>query len=241
MIVKTKAILLHALRYSDNSSIVHFYTRDFGKVSMIVKAISAKKKTTRNVYLQPFYLFNLEFYKRETRELQTLKELSLLYTPAEIPVNVFKSTIAMFLSEMTYSIVREEEVNHPLYDFLETAAIALDSMSEGVENFHLWFLIKLAALAGIGPSAATSDNCWFDLLNGIFVTQKPVHDFFIEPGLSSKFNLLLTSDFSETGLISLSAVERSRLLELLVQYYSLHFPGMRKIRSLEILNDVFRK
>jgi DNA repair protein RecO (recombination protein O) len=241
MIVKTRAILLHSLRYSDSSNIVHFYTRDYGKISMIVKGISAKKKTTRNIYLQPFYIFNLEFYMRETREMQTLKEMSLFYTPAEIPVNVFKSTIALFLSEVTYSVIREEEVNYDLYDFLESSIISLDSMQEDTRNFHLWFLVRFAALAGIGPSPAISGDEWFDLMNGVFVLQKPLHDFIIEPPLAVKFNAFLISDFSDIGMITFRADERNKLLGLLVKYYSLHFPGMRKIRSLDILNDVFRK
>jgi DNA repair protein RecO (recombination protein O) len=241
MIVKTRAILLHSLRYSDNSNIVHFYTRDYGKVSMIVKGISTKKKTTRNIYLQPFYIFNLEFYMRESREMQTLKEMSLLYTPSEIPVNIFKSTIALFLSEVTHSVIREEEVNYALYDFLESSIIALDSMTESVENFHLWFLVKFAALAGIGPTPANTSEEWFDLMNGIFVMQKPLHEFIIEPPLASKFNSFLISDLPEVGIIKFRTNERTELLGLLIKYYSLHFPGMRKIRSLDILNDVFRK
>jgi DNA repair protein RecO (recombination protein O) len=241
MIVKTKAILLHSIRYSDNSNIVHFYTRDFGKVSMMVKGTTTRKKTTRNIYFQPFYLFTLEFYRRESRELQTLKELSLAYTPVEIPVKIYKSTIALFLSEVVYSVIREEEVNLALFDFLESAVVTLDSMEEGVENFHLWFLTRFATFAGIGTTPASFNDGWFDLMNGVFVVQKPLHDYFMEPELASKFNSFLNTDFTALPLISISSDQRNKLLQLLVQYYLLHFPGMRKIRSLDILNEVFRK
>jgi len=241
MIVKSKAILLHSLRYTDNSSILHFYTREYGKVSMIVKGISSKKKTTRNIYFQPLYIFDIEFYRRETREMQTLKDLTLIYTPSDIPVNIFKSTISLFLSEVLYSVIREEEVNHALFDFLESVIITLDSTTENPGNFHLWFLVRFSSFAGIIPSPSSSQTDWFDLQNGIFVPQKPLHDFFMEPGLAAKFNSFLITDVSGLNNIILSAEERSSLLNLLVQYYSLHFPGMRKIRSLEILNEVFRK
>jgi len=241
MIVKSKAILLHSMRYTDNSSIIHFYTREYGKVSMIVKGISSKKKTTRNIYFQPLYIFDLEFYRRETREMQTLKDLTLIYTPSEIPVNIFKSTVSLFLSEVLYSVIREEEVNHSLFDFLETVIVTLDSTGESIANFHLWFLVRFAAFAGIGPSPSVSQTEWFDLLNGVFVPQKPLHNFSIEPALAIKFNSFLVTDFDGLNKIILSTEERRSLLDLLVQYYSLHFPGMRKIRSLEILNEVFRK
>jgi len=241
MIVKTKGILLHHIRYTDNSIIAHFYTRNYGKVSMVVKGVSGKKRTNRNVYFQPLYLFNLEFYKRETRELQVLKELSLDFTPTEITVNIYKSTIALFLSEVLFSVIREEEVNHQLFDFLETSVKYLDAVQEGTANFHIWFLLHFASFTGIGPTPASHLKSYFDLENGLFVEAMPLHSNFIGPGLAGVFNNFLISELADISRIHLSPAERTMLLEQLLNYYSLHLTGLRKIRSLQVLNDVFRQ
>jgi DNA repair protein RecO (recombination protein O) len=241
MIVKTKGILLHHIRHTDNSIIAHFYTKDYGKVSMVVKGISSKKGYNRNIYFQPLFLFNLEFYLRESRELQTLKEISLDYTPTGIPVDINKSSIALFLSEMIYAVIREEDVNHQLFDFLESSVIALDSFQEGVGNFHLWFLVHFSSFAGIGPSSAPFANGFFDMANGMFVKTMPTHPEYLEPRLAGILNELILADLGSISRIILSANERIALLEHLVRYYSLHLTGMRHIRSLQILNDVFRK
>lgn len=241
MIVKTKGILLHHIRYTDNSIIAHFYTRNYGKVPMVVRGVTGKKGTNRNIYFQPLYLFNIEFYKRETRELQTLKELSLAFTPSEIPVNIYKSTIALFLSEVLYSVIREEEVNHQLFDFIESSVKALDNLRDGAENFHLWFLINFAAFAGIGPTPTENPQSYFDLESGMFTETMPLHSNFLDPVLSGIFNFFLISDLDNISEAHLSANERITLLEHLVNYYSLHLAGLRKIRSLQVLNDVFRR
>ncbi len=240
MLVKTKGILLHHLRYTDNSIIAHFYTRDFGKVSMVVKGISSKKGTNRNIYFQPLYMFNLEFYQRETRELQKLRELSLAYTPSELPVNIYKSTVALFISEVLYSVIREEEVNHRLYDFLESAVVSLDSTQSGISGFHIWFLIRFADFTGIGPSPTNRQKSFFDLESGIFTDEMPIHNNFLNQDLSDILNRFLISGPEGISQIQLLPSERIMLLEKLVMYYSLHFPGLRKIKSLEVLNDVFR-
>lgn len=241
MIVKTKGILLHHIRYTDTSIIAHFYTRDYGKVPMVIKGVSGKKRSNRNIYFQPLYLFDLEFYRRETRELQMLKEMSLSFTPTGIPVDIYKSTIAMFLSEVLYSVIREEEVNRQLFDFLDYSVQALDSMTEGTENFHLWFLTRFAAYTGIGPTPAGSPGSYFDLENGMFVETMPLHKNFLNQNQSDAFNHFILADLTGISSIHLLPSDRNALLEKMVSYYSMHLPGMRKVHSLQILSDVFRR
>jgi len=138
-------------------------------------------------------------------------------------------------------VIREEDVNHQLFDFLESSVIALDSLQEGVGNFHLWFLVHFSAFTGIGPSPASSANSFFDMANGMFVETMPSHPEYLEPRLAGVLNELILADIGNISRIKLSANERIVLLEQLVRYYSLHLTGMRHIRSLQILNDVFRK
>ena len=44
MLVRTKAIVLHTLKYSDSSLIAHCYTQLVGKQSFILKGILTAKK-----------------------------------------------------------------------------------------------------------------------------------------------------------------------------------------------------
>ncbi len=62
MLTRTKAILIHHVRYSDSSLIAHFYTQEYGRLAVMVKGISSRRGRTRFSYFQPLGIFNLELY-----------------------------------------------------------------------------------------------------------------------------------------------------------------------------------
>lgn len=240
MIVKSKAILLHHVRHSDNSLIACFYTREYGRLSVLVKGISSRKGNARYLYFQPLYIFDIELYYRDTRELHNLKELNLSFTPVNVTSDIFKSTISLFLSEVLYSLIREEDVNVKLYGFIESSVKALDGLSSGVSNFHLWFLVSLMSYVGIGPTFTSEDGACFDMLSGQFVSLPPLHPDYLEPQSAGILNILLKSGVEDIARLQFSGEERTTLLEKILRYYSLHLPGLRRIKSLQVLNDIFR-
>jgi len=241
MLVKTKAILLRHVRYSDNSLIAHFYTQEYGRLSVMVKGISSKKGSAKFNYFQPLNIFNTEIYHYDNRELHNLKEMSLAYIPGKIPGDIHRTSVALFISEILNNVIREEDVNRMLYDFIESSVITLDEMTAGISNFHLWFLVAFTDYAGIGPSHTTINDGYFDMLTGQFTTLRPTHPDFIEPQSAKVLNRLLQMSAEEIGSLRMSGEQRTDLLERLLKYYSLHLTGIREIRSLQVLKDVFRE
>jgi len=128
-----------------------------------------------------------------------------------------------------------------LYDFIESSVITLDEMTAGISNFHLWFLVAFTDYAGIGPSHTTINDGYFDMLTGQFTTLRPTHPDFIEPQSAKVLNRLLQMSAEEIGSLRMSGEQRTDLLERLLKYYSLHLTGIREIRSLQVLKDIFRE
>jgi len=240
MLVKTKAILIHHVRYSDNSLIAHFYTRDYGRLSVMVKGISSRKGGARFNYFQPLNILNLELYHYENRELHNLREMNLAFIPQKIPGNIHRTTVALFISEILYNVIREEDANKMLFDFIESSVITLDSMTAGLSNFHLWFLVAFTAYAGIGPTHTMMQDCYFDMLTGQFTVQQPMHPDFFEPRDAVMLNRLLKMPAEEIDTLQLSGEERTELLAGVLKYYNLHLTGIRQIRSLQVLKEIFR-
>ncbi len=240
MLVKTEAILLHHVRYSDNSLIAHFYTREYGRMSVMVKGISSKKRSTKFSYFQPLNMFMLELYHYDNRELNNLKELNLSYIPKKISGDIHRSTISLFISELLYSIIKEEDVNHKLYEFIESSVISLDEMAEGISNFHLWFLVAFTDYTGIGPSHTSLEDFYFDMVSGQFIQSPPSHPDYLEPRSAAILNRLLQMPAENLRELHLSGEERSDLLDRILNYYSLHLPGIRQIRSLQVMKEIFR-
>lgn len=240
MLVKTDAILLHHVRYSDNSLIATFYTREYGRLSVMVRGVSSKKRSARFSYFQPLNIFNLELYHYEKKELNNLKELNLAFIPRNIPGDIRRSTIALFISELLYSIVREQDINRMLYEFIGSSVVTLDEMEAGISNFHLWFLVAFTAYAGIGPSYTNLNESYFDMTTGQFTDLLPAHRDYLEQGSAAILNRLLQMHPENLGELSLSGEERTFLLDRILRYYELHLPGIRQIRSLQVMKEIFR-
>lgn len=240
MLKRTKAILLHHVRYSDNSLIAQFYSQEYGRISVMAKGISSRRGSTKFNYFQPLNILNLELYHRENRDLHNLKEMSLAYVPGKIHGDITRTSVAMFISEILYNVIREEDANRLLFDFIESSVITLDRMEAGLSNFHLWFLVAFTDYAGIGPSHTETGDCWFDMLTGQFTTHQPLHPDHLDPAGARTLNLLLQMPAAEIESLRLTGDERSELLARLLRYYSLHLPGIRAIRSLQVLKDIFR-
>jgi DNA repair protein RecO (recombination protein O) len=206
----------------------------------MVKGISSRRGSARFNYFQPLNIFNLELYYYENRELHNLREMNLAYVPRRIHGDIHRSSVAMFISEILYSIIREQDVNRMLFDFIESSVISLDCMTKGISNFHLWFLVAFTDYAGIGPSCAPAGDYYFDMLTGQFTPLQPAHRDFLEPESAGILNRLLQMPAEGIDSLRLSGDERTDLLTRLLKYYSLHLPGIRQIRSLEVLKDIFR-
>jgi DNA repair protein RecO (recombination protein O) len=166
--------------------------------------------------------------------------MSLAYIPGNITGDISRSSIALFISEILYKVIREEDVNKMLYSFIESSVTTLDSMTEGISNFHLWFLVAFTAYAGIGPTATTLKNCYFDMISGQFTELLPMHPDYLEPYSATVLNRLLSMTAAELGRLHLAGAERSEMLEKMIKYYSLHLPGIRQIRSLQIMKEIFK-
>lgn len=240
MLIKTEAILLHHVRYSDNSLIAQFYTRDHGRMSVMVRGLSSRKGNARFSYFRPMNVFSLEIYHSEKREVHNLKEMSLAFIPKNTPSDIRRSTLALFISEVLYNIIREEDVNRRLYDFIRSSSVNLDEMQEGLSNFHLWFLVAFMAYTGIGPAATRQSNVYFDMLTGQFTPNQPMHPDCLQPHQANLFNILLQMPAEELDRMHLQGEERSELLERILRYYSLHLAGIRQFRSLTVLRELFR-
>jgi DNA repair protein RecO (recombination protein O) len=240
MLVKTQAILLHHVRYSDNSLIARLYTRDYGRMSVMVRGLSSRKGGMKFAYFQPLNIFNIELYHNENREVQNLKELSLSFIPKKIPSDITRRSVAMFMSEILYSVIREEDPNRMLYDFIESSIITLDEMEKGLSNFHLWFLVAFTSYAGIGPSSTNLDDFYFDMLSGQFTGNSPMHPDCMEPRAAAILNHLLQITPAELETLYLTGEERSELLTRMLRYYTLHLTGIKQIHSLSVLREIFR-
>ncbi|MCB0444822.1 MAG: DNA repair protein RecO, partial [Gelidibacter sp.] len=137
MLLKTDAIVLSKIKYRDHDLIVKCYTKNRGVVSYLLKGVlKSTKNTSKVAYYQPLSQLQIEETYNANQSLQYIKEVKLNVTYQSLHTNVLKSAIVMFLSEVLSSVLKEEEANPLLYDYLETTLQWLDHETE-FSNFHL--------------------------------------------------------------------------------------------------------
>jgi len=240
MLEKTKGIVLHQIKYTDSGIIVQMYTQKFGRQSFLIKGMRNRKTGKHNILFQPMFILDIELYYKPTRDMQSLKEFSVSFTPYNIYNNIKKSSVAIFLGEVLTSVLKEESPHEELFEFIEESIIYFDKSKEGYANFHIAFLAGLSSFLGFEPGPRLdSEDAFFDMTNGIFVSIPPVHGNYANEEITDILADFFVASYDTISNIALTGRMRNDVLEALVKFYSLHLPGLKKIKSLEVLKEVF--
>ncbi|RPH31985.1 MAG: DNA repair protein RecO [Bacteroidales bacterium] len=241
MIHKTRAIALHTIRYGDNSLIAYVYSESHGRLSMMVHSAYGKQKSSgKAVFFQPLSIINLVYYHRGQQTLCKLKEVSSDVIYSTIPFDPVKRAIALFIGEVIYRTIREEESNPAMFNFLVNSIQLLDVMHSGVSNFHLIFLAQLTRYLGFFPGNQWNDSTpVFDYKNGLFVHATPSHPLYFNEEKSKLFGLILSTPFHDIEIIKLNHKARAQVVENFLRFYQMHFESVSGIKSLPILSQIF--
>ena len=240
MYSKSEGIILHGIKYGDSGRIVTVYTEAFGRCSFLLQGIHAKKSTGKANLLQPLFLLEMEVDHRQGRELQRAREIKIRYPYQTVPFDVVKASQAIFLAEVLYRVLREEEARHELYHFLSNSFQIFDLLREGTANFHLSFLIQLSRYMGFAPTNnCTDERTFFDMASGTFTANRPIHPHFLDPAEGQILSEFVNTPYEEIGKISLSSSMRNLLLLKMIDYFSLHLGIRLQIKSLDVLRELF--
>lgn len=236
MLVKTKAIVLSAIRFQEKSLIVKCFTQSDGlKTYFVQSAFSGRKSNQKIAYFQPLTLLEIEASHKNKGTLERFKEIKLATPYTSLNIDIVKSTIVIFISEMLHNCIKEEEQNETLFSFLETALLWLDHHDE-VANFHLMLLMEMTKFLGFYPDVSDDELPFFEMIEGVFV---PFHGITCLTEQETRlFKKLKDLKFDSDQKV-FNGKERQILLKILLDYYTFHFDGFKKPKSLDVLKEVF--
>ena len=237
---KTRAIVLKAIRYGDNSLIVKLLTQDNGLQSFMVKGIFNRNAKIRAALFQPLTL--LEVVCAQSRgDLGYLREASVEYAYQDIPININKNAIVLFLCELLSKTIQESETDIELFDFIHDALTHLDAMDGNCADFPLKFALELSRFLGFAPNISTfNQGIIFDLEEGTFRHDNAGSTYFIDSDLSEMFHRLCLSTCFDDIALGFTNSQRRQLLEAVISYYKLHVSGFNEMKSCEILKTVLQ-
>lgn len=229
MLYKTQGIVLNYIKYKETSVIVRVFTELFGIQSYIVNGVRSTKSKKGSALLQPLTLLDLVVYHNKKAEsLQRLSEFKTTYPFQTIPFDIKKSTMALFITELLSKVLKEEEEQHHVFEFLHQTIQLMDTKLNDYENLHLYLMIKLTHFIGFGIHNKTElvkDN----ILQKVSTSFTEIFD-----------TILIINDSSLENQPLLTNQLRKDVLSYMVNYYHLHVEGFKDMKSMDVLSQIFR-
>jgi DNA repair protein RecO (recombination protein O) len=240
MLHKTRGIVFQVTDFGETSVVAKIYTELFGLQGFLVNSVRKKNAKVKQHVLHPLSLVDLVVYHKERKGLHRVAEVRSSPALQNIPFNIIKNSVTLFLDEVLCKSIREEEPNQQLFDFLFHSIQLLDVQSPVNNDFHLCFLVQLTKYLGFFPAENFSgEEKFFNLREGVFQDEPPGHMNYMDAGLSEIFSLLLQSSLDFSSRLSAPVAQKRKLMEKLLEYYRLHLTGFTEVKSLKVLEEVW--
>lgn len=227
------------VRHSDRHTILTAFSRERGRVGLLLPASNTPRATAMRSMAMPMCRFECEINLLPGREIYNIRDMRRVGSlPPASPV---KGALIMFAADFASSLLREPQADANLYDFLcrwtEDLAAATPTATA---NMHIHFLIALMQFMGIEPDWSTFHRgTVFDMVEGRFRASPPLHRRFLTPQESQAAFRLHRMNSRTAGKFVLNRAERNRILDVLLQYYHIHFPSLGGVSSVEVLRALF--
>jgi DNA repair protein RecO (recombination protein O) len=237
MLAADQGIVLHYFNYSESSLILKVLTKERGLVSLLQKGVRRSKSKGAKTKFPPLSLITVEYYFSEKRDLHTARSVELWRPYKTLHSQIYKSSTLMFINELIYKTVRQEEKNDELYAFLEDFLLVMDSCDFN-PNAHLLFMLKLTTFLGIAPDIAgyTSGGS-LDLLEGTFKSTGSTKGD-ASASVSEVIVSIMGTNFDGLSSLEIPRELRKETLQTLVKYYEYQLEGIKSINSHFVLQEL---
>lgn len=240
MIVKTKGIVLRTVKYSETSLILDLLTSELGLKTYIISGVRKKNARVNLGMLQPMNIIDIVAYNKESANINRIKEVKMEYVYQNLPFDIKKYSIGLFLIEIIGKSLKEKETNLDFFEFCKNSLIYLDQTNTNTSNFHLVFLIKMSDFLGFKPNSDyTTSSLYFDLREGKFIRNIPHYVDYLNERETNDLKLILNVDLENSSSLSFTREGKYKLLQNLILYYKIHLIDFGRIKTLEIFKSVF--
>jgi DNA repair protein RecO (recombination protein O) len=233
MVITDEGIVLSAVKYSDNRTIVKFFNAQEGLIPAIVRTSSGKNGIPK-AYLSPFFLLNMVYSRSTHSDMATVKELSGGSENIGISDSIQKQALCIFAGELLKNTLEPGQSNVALFDFLKEKHTELSYEKHPGSTWPLSLILGVIHHLGFGIQPADQEGELFNTREGTFSSAHALsHPFTLSHDLSGHLNRLLTHGVQSDKSLN------PRLLNALLDFLQWHVHGFKRPKSLEILREVF--
>ncbi|MBF0521599.1 MAG: DNA repair protein RecO [Candidatus Omnitrophica bacterium] len=157
MIIKTEAIVLKAFDYRETSRIARFFTKDYGKVSGVLKGIRKDPKKFGS-HVDKFSVNDIVYYQYRNSDLHLISQCDLKQFFFPIRQDYKRSLAANYSLELVDVIMPTEQKNVEIYQLMLDYFKNLETVKDVDKLVHI-FQIKVLLGSGFRPHIDSCVRC----------------------------------------------------------------------------------
>lgn len=238
---KTRGVVLSTVPYNDQTSFVHIYTEEFGKISCRLTSGRRKQNSQQRMLYAPLAILDLVLSNQGQKEVFSIQEASSVLSPYILTMgDPGKTAQCLYMAELLDKTILEVEPNQKLWQFISQSIELLQLTESNSANFHLVFTTRLCYLLGFKvDNDSYREGMQFDISEGIYTNQPIYHPYYLTAESASWLHMLLNTNFKNLTELHLTREQRNTLLDMMLCFLRIHLPEAGQLRSVDVLKELF--
>ncbi len=244
MIASSEAIVLKSFDYRETSRIVTFFTKNYGKISGIMKGVRKDPKKFGSS-VDKFSSNDIVYYRYSRSDLHLISQCDMTQFYFPIREDYKRNLAANYVMELVDVVMQVEQVNEKIYQLIEDFLKSLEDVRD-INKLVYMFQIKILALSGFSPHLDSCVKCSkkvegrvrFSMQSGGLVCQAcPTQEStltFISRGSISSMIHIEDKDWRQCMRLGLTAAVQKELKFILNNFLIYHFE--RTVRAQKFLH-----
>ncbi|MEI6847557.1 MAG: DNA repair protein RecO [Chlorobiaceae bacterium] len=263
MIVKTQAVILREIKYLDQSKICAIYTRDFGKISVIINGARSQKNKLSGLF-NTGNVIDLILYKKNNSNIQFVSDGNLILSPMVPSPDIERLAILYRIIDTVRCSTENEEKNLRLFTLLVSTLQQLYRNAINSQQLYAWFLLRLVSIMGFQLSlrncvlsgkellpavkAMNLSELYFIMKLGgfalpVMISGDPSKKQLIPVSLALQMSIFASTQYPNGNFFDSNSEDIDILCNLLQEYCSfhLHLDHTRSRKNLAIISQILLK
>ena len=246
MLISTSAIVLKTIPYGDTSVIARMFTEDQGKVTILAKG-AWRPKNNAGTLLEPMNHIHLQYYHKNSREIQVLKDGGFTQQFSNLRKELSKVIVGLTIVEMMDKSTLD---NNPFPILYRLGWRVLEKLNDEKQNIWLvfvFFLYQLSLRLGFLPNIKKCSKCNADLISGCFdnytgelicVNCSKQSKISLDENSLSALQKLEGLHLDDLQTLSINIQGITNSIQFLDLFISFHLEGLKKLRSMIMLKQI---
>ena len=247
MIESTQALVLNKRNYGDSSLICNLFSKENGKITIIAKGAKSIKNPL-GALLQPLNYIECTYYYKSTRNIQTLKEASLIDKYYNIEKDYKKMQYSLIILDIVNQINYIDSPSKIIFRLVNRTLNSINNEKvNNIDILFVFFQLQYLIYLGYYPSIENCikcedplDSAQFDYLRGQLLCCKcGDNELLLNKECLAIMKFLIKTHITEIiNQFNFNKNLCKSINKFLYKFILYHIPEIKKSKALKIINHV---